>query len=395
MNRVVKKTLPVVTSPSVSGKSPQMRSLQTRSLPIVPPPAIPEISFALAAPSRAAPGDQITVTWNISTNSDLAGYHAVIDYDEAVLAFEAARVNREWLAPARGDGSIEYISPEDGNLVIAVVTDYFLRTTLPAGPARVAAEIDFTVNPQTQASATELLFVDANAVVLLQQHPTSPDRTSVEVQVDPAGGAAVLAIQREAEFLRGGVNDDGAIDISDPISALSFLFLGTSELPCKDAADANDDGTVDISDPIADIRYLFRDGVPLPEPFGGCGRDPTEDPLGCNSYSAPARERGRHGEVFVGCGLNVKLSAQKTGGFVVAVGSDSCLCASYPRAKWGGRWAPSLVDGLSPFPSVRALRCRRSEVVHSPQLDDRELPSSFEFSLSGRTAACCLRRRSQ
>jgi hypothetical protein len=96
----------------------------------------------------------------------------------------------------------------------------------------------------------------------------------------------LLAIQREAEFLRGDVNDDGAIDISDPISALSFLFLGTSEPPCKDAADANDDGTVDISDPVAELRYLFRGGLPAPPPFGGCGDDPTEDPLGCNSYSA-------------------------------------------------------------------------------------------------------------
>jgi hypothetical protein len=262
----------------------------------VPPPAIPEISFALAAPSRAAPGDQITVTWNISTSHDLVGYSAAIDYDEAVLAFEAARVNREWFSGLSGL-LVEYISAEDGNLVIFVLNPVTFQHTMPAGPARLAAEIDFTVNPQTQARATQVLFVDTverrgipysnTAFALFHlEDPTSPDRTSVEVQVDPAGGAAMLAIQREAEFLRGDVNDDGAIDISDPISALSFLFLGTSESPCKDATDANDDGTVDISDPVAELRYLFRGGPPAPPPFGGCGDDPTEDPLGCISYSA-------------------------------------------------------------------------------------------------------------
>ena len=50
------------------------------------------------------------------------------------------------------------------------------------------------------------------------------------------------------------------------------------------SADANDDGRVNVADSIAILNYLFSAGVPPPVPFSGCGRDTTQDPLGCESY---------------------------------------------------------------------------------------------------------------
>ena len=47
-------------------------------------------------------------------------------------------------------------------------------------------------------------------------------------------------------FIRGDVNNDGAVDIGDPIYLLNALFVVGSEPPqCNDAADVNDDGGVD------------------------------------------------------------------------------------------------------------------------------------------------------
>ena len=104
------------------------------------------------------------------------------------------------------------------------------------------------------------------------------------VMVLLAGGASA----QDAYFIRGDVNDDGRIDIADAISILGSLF-GSAEDParetvgkCRDAADANDDGKLDIADAIKILAHLFALAGALPEPSSTCGRDSTQDDLGCN-----------------------------------------------------------------------------------------------------------------
>ena len=46
-------------------------------------------------------------------------------------------------------------------------------------------------------------------------------------------------------FLRGDVDSNGSIEISDAVKLLNFLFLGALPPPCMDAADFNDRGSVD------------------------------------------------------------------------------------------------------------------------------------------------------
>lgn len=50
-----------------------------------------------------------------------------------------------------------------------------------------------------------------------------------------------------------------------------------------DAGDANDDGTVDLSDPLGLLEYLFEGGEPLPEPGPACGVETTPDGLECTA----------------------------------------------------------------------------------------------------------------
>ncbi|MGA1533212.1 MAG: hypothetical protein ACO4B4_01790 [Planctomycetota bacterium] len=82
-------------------------------------------------------------------------------------------------------------------------------------------------------------------------------------------------------FRRGDANQDGVLDLGDPITILETLFSGGDPLPCPDAADANDDGAVDIADPISLLEYLFGGGPPPPAPFPGQGADPSPDLLDC------------------------------------------------------------------------------------------------------------------
>ena len=92
--------------------------------------------------------------------------------------------------------------------------------------------------------------------------------------------------------------DGTAVDIADAAALVSFLFGEMGGKPqyeptCFDACDANDDGVVDMSDPLYVINYLFRFGPFPPAPGPGLmkdetgvhvappGNDPTDDLLGC------------------------------------------------------------------------------------------------------------------
>mgnify|MGYP002681516217 FL=1 len=91
-------------------------------------------------------------------------------------------------------------------------------------------------------------------------------------------------------FKRGDTNADGRLNIADAICLLGYLF-GSQDDQCKtgvpkclDSADANDDGKVDVADAVKILGHLFTQTGPLPPPFEACGRDPTDDPLGCESF---------------------------------------------------------------------------------------------------------------
>jgi hypothetical protein len=61
---------------------------------------------------------------------------------------------------------------------------------------------------------------------------------------------------------RGDVDENGAIDLTDAIAMLGYLFSGTS-VSCILAAEVTGDGKLDITDPIALLGYLFLGGPTL------------------------------------------------------------------------------------------------------------------------------------
>jgi hypothetical protein len=88
--------------------------------------------------------------------------------------------------------------------------------------------------------------------------------------------------ERHKFFIRGEVNDDGKVNISDAVFILLHLFGGKAPIPsCLESLDANDDSRVDLSDPITVLNALFTGTIWLPPP-GICCVDPTEDSLGCS-----------------------------------------------------------------------------------------------------------------
>jgi hypothetical protein len=93
-------------------------------------------------------------------------------------------------------------------------------------------------------------------------------------------------------FKRGKVEGTGDIEITDVIVTFSYLFRGEVELSCLDAADSNDDGQLNIADPIYDLLFLYFSGSPPASPYPDCEVDPTIDELDCQEYQGCASGGG-------------------------------------------------------------------------------------------------------
>lgn len=97
---------------------------------------------------------------------------------------------------------------------------------------------------------------------------------------NPVGNLIDAPATWNDHFVRGDANLEGVVDIADVTLVLSAIFEGVP-LGCLDAADANDDGSLDISDPVSLLQYLFGGGSPPPPPFPAPGADDSADPLSC------------------------------------------------------------------------------------------------------------------
>jgi hypothetical protein len=97
-------------------------------------------------------------------------------------------------------------------------------------------------------------------------------------------------------FRRGDCNNNGltAGYFGDIVFLLCYLFGGCpcSSPPCyqpacEAACDANDDGAVELSDAVYLVNWMFLDGPAPPQPYPDCGPDPTEPSLSCLSTICP------------------------------------------------------------------------------------------------------------
>ena len=113
--------------------------------------------------------------------------------------------------------------------------------------------------------------------------PEAPKLGVFDLLVETEFGDVVLEDAFEYGFVRGEVNNDKMVDISDSIAFLEFVILGRGDAPrCDDAADVNDDGMLDITDAVVVLNHIILGTVDIPAPYPEPGQDPTtDDPLGC------------------------------------------------------------------------------------------------------------------
>jgi hypothetical protein len=154
---------------------------------------------------------------------------------------------------------------------------------------------DIPVGGRTPGEELADLAEEADGVhtIRLEEPIAASDRANLFVEVaDRQGNITrvqrtfrVVAPTGEPRFTRGDCDDDGAVDVGDPLAVLFHLFVaGASAVPCEDACDTDDDGALRVSDPVGVLNMLFLFGPLLQPPFPGCGEDPTGDTIGCRFF---------------------------------------------------------------------------------------------------------------
>lgn len=109
-----------------------------------------------------------------------------------------------------------------------------------------------------------------------------PDKAHIQPRPLYQGRVTILPGAPPTSFIRGDVNLDGELSLTDVVTLLSNLFLGsTFIIRCPDAADMNDDGSLDVSDAVSILGFLFLGTAEPKPPYPFPGTDATEDALPC------------------------------------------------------------------------------------------------------------------
>jgi len=83
-----------------------------------------------------------------------------------------------------------------------------------------------------------------------------------------------------ATFRRGELDGVDGLGVTDALLILhQFIFGVETRFDCEDILDVDDDGVINLTDPIVILRYQFQGGPSPVEPFDACGLDSTPDPL--------------------------------------------------------------------------------------------------------------------
>lgn len=86
-------------------------------------------------------------------------------------------------------------------------------------------------------------------------------------------------------FLRGDCNGDGAVNVSDAVCGLNWLFAGATEPGCVAAVNTNGDDAVNLADSVSTLNFLFAGGPEPLDPFPDCGPGTSlaDEALGCTN----------------------------------------------------------------------------------------------------------------
>jgi hypothetical protein len=134
------------------------------------------------------------------------------------------------------------------------------RATDPDGPNLTLSASPLPTNSDFHDSG--------NGGGLFRFHPDSTQKDSVYhvtfIASDGFLADSETVAMRVTSFVRGDVNRDGVINISDVVYLINYLYVGGPPPTPREAGDANADGFINVSDVVYLINYLYVGGPPPP-----------------------------------------------------------------------------------------------------------------------------------
>jgi hypothetical protein len=266
--------------------------------PFPPDQPLPEFNATFGlADAVARPGGTAEVSLTVHADADVQGYSISVDFDEEVLeALEVIPIFKI----ARGiDGFQSFVlnnkndhpgsaGVDEGYLIGAMIFSFTDNChNMPANRDNEAVRLKFLVNPATTAASTEVRFLDGGRG---EGEPVRNNATAFFRGITPELASSfvfvngVIGVQPDiTTFVRGDSDGNNKVELNDAIHTLGYLFRGTEQPACFDAADANDDGRLNMADPISTLTVLFLGHGTVPPPYPNAGEDPTDDAMGCST----------------------------------------------------------------------------------------------------------------
>ena len=159
-----------------------------------------------------------------------------------------------------------------------IVVDHFIYITLDEHDVRLMPNHMMTLTPTVSPANTTLVVTSSDPTVAAARMANGNIQLvgikegSTVITVNSTDGYAEAdSCLIKVYTLRGDVNSDGFINISDVTTLINRLFSGTTPAISEENADANNDGKITIADVTALISSLLS-GEPLPpkdEPIEG------------------------------------------------------------------------------------------------------------------------------
>ena len=174
---------------------------------------------------------------------------------------------RAALGLRRDDGAVVYL---DGVEVF--------RSNMPDGEVTYETYADSSGTSESRFYEAELnpaQLLPGTHTFAVEVHQANA--TSSDISFDFELVATPLA-PGTATFVRGDVNFDRRLDLGDAVRGL-FVLFAEEPTDCADTLDSNDDGALDLTDVLHVLNFLFVGGNPPAAPFPSPGEDPTEDGL--------------------------------------------------------------------------------------------------------------------
>ena len=273
-----------------------------RSEPVVLSPA----NRVRVADISANPGETVNYQILIDCIDPLQGWTLALDYNASIMGLNNITVDGTDVA-----GLVEFELPNidnaNGTVIYANILDLappFDNQVLAPGSGYVVATGEAFIS--AGAPTGNYIFTPANEIVAGTSPETDnsfvvngasvfPELVGGTVTINGSSPAQAPEDDPDSEsttsdahlshFIRGDVNGDGVIDLTDG-TQLQLLLGNANPIDCPDAADVNDDGVIDEADPVYIFDFLYQGSNPPPAPYPAAGPDPTADGLDCQSSGA-------------------------------------------------------------------------------------------------------------